>query len=213
MASLPLRAKSLLLCGLLIATVSTAATARANSIAVWNFNDQDLLVDRGAGTLTTNTSGNSFSSGTIVNADNGDAAGKDLTVSGSTNNSKGFLFTIDLTGYINPTLNYATQRSSSGFTTQSWAYSTDGGMTFTPTTVVSPDTTYSTKSVDLSALAHYSGTVEFTMTLAGGTSSGNNRFDNIVFSGDALPAAPLPPAAAMGFAALLGTALWRKVRR
>src|SRR6266536_3535378 len=31
-----------------------ATTAQADEIAIWNFNDSDLIVDRGAGLLTTN---------------------------------------------------------------------------------------------------------------------------------------------------------------
>ena len=56
--------------------------AHADEIAVWNFNDNDLSVDHGAGTLTTNLvpANVVFFSGSSLNARQGDAAGNALSL-------------------------------------------------------------------------------------------------------------------------------------
>ena len=64
--------------------------ARADEIAIWNFNDSDLIVDHGSGALTTNfnlanvvfTLG-----GSSINARLGDPAGQSLTLQGGTSNA------------------------------------------------------------------------------------------------------------------------------
>jgi hypothetical protein len=44
--------------------LSSAPAVKADEIAVWNFNDANLLVDRGQGTLTTTAVNIMFLSGT-----------------------------------------------------------------------------------------------------------------------------------------------------
>lgn len=64
---------SALFCLLLLWPVRTA---RADEIGIWNFNDSNLTVDHGAGTLQSSFSSIGFASGTTVNARLGDFAAK-----------------------------------------------------------------------------------------------------------------------------------------
>ena len=67
-----------------------AQQVKADEIAIWNFNDSDLVVDHGTGTLSTNfnlvnvlfTQG-----GTTTNARQGDVAGQSMTLQGGTSNA------------------------------------------------------------------------------------------------------------------------------
>ena len=168
---------------------------------------------------TTNTELNAFT-GTSVNADtsigmstvtSGAAALAVLGGLSSAANGKSMVFAFSMSGYAGLSISYATQRTSTGFTSQVLEYSTDGvnwqligantsiqsSFSALPspggvTTVFSGIT-----GLDGSAVAYVR------MTLTGATSSsGNNRFDNFVFSADVVPA---PGAMALlGVAGLLG---------
>ncbi|MGN6366788.1 MAG: hypothetical protein ACTHN5_00725 [Phycisphaerae bacterium] len=227
MVARALRSNLLMALGFAVAgslgVLGAGGVARADSIAVWNFNDGDLLVDHGAATnaLTPSapSSVSSGSSGTATNEVSGDTAGKDLIFTagaGLANNGQSLLFSMDLTGYTGVTLTYATERSSTGFTTQTWEYSTDNWATFTTTSAITPPTSSygsTAASVDLSGLTGTLGTVQFKVTLTGATGSGGtNHFDNVLFAGTPV-AAPLPSAAGMGIAALAGAALLAAGRR
>lgn len=181
--------------------VATATAANAATIAVWNFNDgtstvqatlttQLLSVDResavGTPTLASSLTPTA-NTGVTNNADSGDSAGKDLTVTSPGSSSTGTLtFSINLTGYQAPSVSYAIQRSTAGYQTQTWAYSTNGGTTFTSVTPdVSAPTSYATRSVDFSSIAALTNNpnAQFRVTMSGATSTGNNRYDNVVFAG------------------------------
>jgi hypothetical protein len=64
-------------------------TVFADEIAIWNFNDSDLVVDHGTGILTSNfVSANIlFAAGTTNNARLGDPAGQALSLQGGTSNT------------------------------------------------------------------------------------------------------------------------------
>ena len=66
---------------LLLLLAATAPAALADELAIWNFNDSDLIVDHGSGTLVTNLNVANilFASGTTNNARLGDAAGQSLS--------------------------------------------------------------------------------------------------------------------------------------
>ena len=198
-----------------------AGSARADSIAVWNFNDADLFsVDHGAATSTLTTTAptavSQGSSGSPLNEVPGDTAGKDLIFTAGAsevNNGQSLLFTVDLTGFTGVTLKYATDGTGTGFMSQSWAYSTNNGTSFTSTTTITPTTGYAIATVDLSGLGSFSGVAEFRVTLTGATGAqGTNHFDNVVFAGTPV-AAPLPSAAGMGVVGLLGAAVLTMKRR
>src|SRR6185295_10716183 len=75
-----------LVCLLLL--TSSAPAAFADELAVWNFNDSNLTVDHGSGTLATNINAVNvlFAAGTTNNARQGDAAGQALSLQGGTSN-------------------------------------------------------------------------------------------------------------------------------
>ena len=186
-----------------------ASSASAALLAYWDFNvggvggtaqtantaPTSLAATTGSGTLTyTGTStAPSYFSGTTVNGVTGETAGSAYSPVGGTqsgsvyaNNGSAIQFSLSLTGYTAPVVTYATQRTSTGFTTQAWSYSTDGGTTFTTlTSITSIPTAFATQTIDfsgVSALANLS-TALFRVTLTGATAAaGNNRFDNIQFN-------------------------------
>src|SRR5689334_25263702 len=76
------RRLSLASLALVVFCLSSAPAVKADEIAVWNFNDANLIVDRGFGTLTTtsNPANLTFLSGTTFNASMGDPAGLALAI-------------------------------------------------------------------------------------------------------------------------------------
>jgi len=89
---------------------------------------------------------------------------------------------VNLTGYADPILTFATQRTGTGFNSNQVAYSTDN-TTFT--NFLSPynaPTSFALQTFDFSSINVLDGaaTAYFRITLNGATSgAGNNRFDNI----------------------------------
>ena len=135
-----------------------------------------------------------------------------LTSGGTTAaNGKSMVFKFSMSNLANLSISYATQRTGSGFTSQVLQYSTDGvawttigsntsiqssfSATISPPGVV---TSFSTNGLDGASVAYVR------VTLTGATAAtGNNRFDNFVFSADAVPA---PGAMALlGVAGLIGS--------
>ena len=121
-------------------------------------------------------------------------------------NGKSMVFKFSMSNLANLSISYATQRTSTGFNSQVLEYSTDGiswssigsntsiqssfSASASPAAVV---TSFSTSGLDGVSVAYVR------MTLTGATnSSGNNRFDNFIFSADAVPSP--------GALALLGVA-------
>lgn len=105
-----------------------------------------------------------------------------ICLTGYTTTSKSIVFKTSTIGYQNINLLYATRRSTSGWTTQTWMYSTDGTTfnSFTGNTVT-PGTSYASASVDLSAVTAINNVatlyLKVVFTTASGTGS-NNRIDN-----------------------------------
>jgi hypothetical protein len=188
-----------------LATFAAVTAANGATIAAWNYNNNltvpelmAVTTDNAVGTptMTSQFAGNSFG-GSVIGAVAGDAAGQAYSpqqnVGGATGgaNQNGFSMTysINLTGYTAPTLTYASQRTSTGFTTQQWAYSTDGGANFTNlgSGVTGLPTAFALQTVDFSGITLLANNplAQFRMTLTGATAAaGNNRIDNTVFSGN-----------------------------
>src|SRR5688572_11972335 len=172
--------------------LSSAATVKADSIAVWNFNDSNLIVDRGQGTLTTtaNHANIIFLTGTTMNASMGDPAGMALAIQGGANlqnNGSILELRVSTLGFTNITIAWVVQRSDTGFNDVVNRESNDGGATFfgfgrsTPNTNFwggSHTTLFSPSSSDNNPLF----TVQIILNGAT-TEAGNIRFDNIVVSG------------------------------
>jgi len=180
---------TLFLCLLLL----SADTARADEIAIWNFNDSDLTVDHGAGTLTTNfnLANVLFAAGTTNNARQGDPAGQALSLqagTGNVNNGRNITFHVSTAGFASIVVSFATQGTGTGFTSNQFQYSLDGvtfvdfGSPYTPLAVFGA----------LPFIFNLSGitglndnpNAAFRIVFNGATSAtGNNRIDNLVVEG------------------------------
>ena len=108
-----------LICAVLL-FLATAQAALADELAVWNFNDSNLTVDHGNGTLTSNLIAANilFAAGTTNNARQGDVAGQALSLQGGTgtaNNGRNLTFNVSTLGFSNIIVSFATQGTSTGF--------------------------------------------------------------------------------------------------
>lgn len=169
--------------------LASAATVKADAIAVWNFNDSNLIVDHGQGTLITTATNITFLSGTTFLGVPGDPAGMALTIPGGANlQNNGSILELHVStlGYTNITISWAFQRSDTGFNSVVERESIDG-TTFTGFGFSSPSTNFwggsHTTFFSPSAIDN-NPFFAVRITLSGATSeAGNIRFDNIVVSG------------------------------
>lgn len=172
--------------------LSSAVTVKADEIAVWNFNDSNLIVDRGQGTLTTtaNPANIIFLTGTTMNASMGDPAGMALAIQGGANlqnNGSILELRVSTVGFTNITIAWVVQRSETGFFNVVNRESDDGGATFFGFGSGTPNTnSWGGHHVTLFSPSPSDNNPLFTVQiiLNGATSeAGNIRFDNIVVSG------------------------------
>src|SRR5215213_4069061 len=181
-----------LICAVLIFFAASQA-ARADELAVWNFNDSNLNVDHGSGTLTTtiNAANVSFAAGTTNNARLGDSAGQSLSIQGGTgtaNNGRNITFNVSTLGFSNIVVSFATQGTSTGFNSNQFQYSLDGinfvdfGAPYVPLTAFGTlPLVFSLSSI---LALNNNPNAAFRIVFNGATSStGNNRIDNVVFEG------------------------------
>ena len=181
-----------LICAVLLLAAASEA-ARADELAVWNFNDSNLNVDRGNGTLTSNLIAANilFAAGTTNNARQGDIAGQALSLQGGTgvvNNGRNVTFNVSTLGFSNIVVSFATQGTSTGFNSNQFQYSLDGlnFVDFGPPYV--PLSAFGTVPVvfTLSSILGLNNnpTAAFRIVFNGATSStGTNRIDNFVVDG------------------------------
>lgn len=109
----------------------------------------------------------------------------------SSANGKFITFLVNMTGYSNLVISYATQKTSTGFATQTWEYSTNG-TTWNPIQVVSTvPTSFAVQTLSTVTGLDNISTAYVRLTLAGATAAaGNNRLDNIQFNAS-VAAAPV----------------------
>lgn len=200
----------------------------ADEIAIWNFNDSDLIVDHGTGTLTTNfnlvnvlfTQG-----GTSTNARQGDLAGQSITLQGGTsnaNNGRSLNLSVSTVGLNNIVISFATQGTSTGFNSNQLQYSLDGVAFVNFGVPYTPPLAFGLVTFNLSSIAGLNDNpnAAFRIVFNGATSAaGNNRIDNLVVEGQSI-ATPIPePASIMtlslGLTATLATRFraWRRKPR
>jgi hypothetical protein len=177
--------------------------AISNTIAVWNFNDgasgTDLgfIVDRGNGFLASNFAASSigYTTGSSINSQDGDPAGQALRLTGNSNNGKNLTWLVNTSGFDSIDVNFATVRTSTGFSNNQFLYSIDSGLHWLDFGNFSPATSFALQSFDLRGIAglNNNSTAGFRIVFGGATStSGNTRIDNFMVAGSPMPPAPDP---------------------
>ena len=214
-----------LICLLLLLTASAPA-ALADELAIWNFNDSDLIVDHGNGTLTTNFNPANvlFAAGTTNNARLGQPAGQALSLQGGTgtaNNGRNVTFNVSTLGFSNIIVSFASQGTSTGFNSNQFQYSLDG-ITFVDFGLpYAPATTFGAVpfvfSLETIAGLNNNPNAAFRILFDGATTStGNNRIDNVVVEGSAAAPpteVPEPATASLLLSGLSGVYAARRRRR
>ena len=190
-----------LICAVLIFLAASRA-ANADELAVWNFNDSDLNVDHGSGTLTSNLNVANilFAAGTTTNARLGDPAGQALSLQGGTgnaNNGRNITFAVSTAGFANIVVSFATQGTSTGFNSNQFQYSLDGTSFVDFNPPYAPATAFGAVPLVFSLEAvvglNNNPNAAFRIVFNGATSStGNNRIDNIVVEGTSTTSTTIP---------------------
>jgi hypothetical protein len=156
--------------------------------------------------------------GTTVNAQPSVDSGGSISIQGGTGNANNggyFQFAFSMAGLTDLTVSYATQRTSTGFNSQVWSWSTDGS-TFTDfQTLDSIPTAFANAGGNPifsgPAALDNAATAFLRVTFDGATNAtGNNRLDNITLT--AVPEPSTVALAAMGLG-LTGFAARRRLRK
>ena len=167
--------------------------ALADPIAIWNFNDSDLAVDHGAGTLVSNfnVTNIGFAAGTTNNARLGDPAGQALSLQGGTsnaNNGRNITVNVSTVGYENIIVSFATQGTATGFNSNQFQYSLNGATFVDFGSPYAPPTAFGTVPIvfNLGGITGLNNNpnAAFRIVFNGATSAtGTNRIDNFVVEG------------------------------
>jgi hypothetical protein len=200
----------------IVAGGAMAATANAGLVAYWDFNDSQTGVggslgvlnpggynaQQGSGVMSTNITPNTNTttpngtlgtfSGSSVNLLAPSGSGGALAIQNGAsglNNGNWIQFKISTVGYGSSlVLNYASQRTATGFTDQAISYSTDGINFSSLTTVNGLPSAFALQTVNFGALGVYNqANLYVRFTFSGGSTSasnGNNRIDNVQFNAD-----------------------------
>lgn len=180
----------------LMGALATAPASAQTLISYFNFNgltnaadpgNNPINADSGNGVITNNfEAANAINfTGTTVNAEFSDVAGRALAVQGGTsnvNNGRNITLQLDTTGWFDLNLSFATQRTATGFNSNQLSYSTDG-VNFTDfAAAYNPETAFAVQAFDLSGVSAIENqeNVFLRITFTGATTaSGNNRIDNL----------------------------------
>lgn len=195
---------------------------QANEIAIWNFNDSNLIVDHGMCVVTTDIIAANilFAAGTTNNARLGNPAGQALSLqggSGTANNGRHITFNVSTLGFSNIVVSFATQGSSTGFNNNQFQYSLDGitfvnfGPAYTPATAFgSVPLVFTLTSI---AGLNDNANAAFRIVFNGASSAtGTNRIDNFVVEGSP-SGVPEPTTAILLVSGLSGLYGLRKRRK
>lgn len=200
----------------------TSQATKANEIGIWNFNDSNLIVDHGTGLLTTDVIAANilFAAGTTNNARLGNPAGQALSLQGGTgtaNNGRNITFSVSTLGFSNIVVSFATQGTSTGFTSNQFQYSLDGitfvdfGPPYVPATAFgSVPLVFTLTSI---AGLNDNANAAFRIVFSGASSAtGTNRIDNFVVEGTP-SGVPEPTTAILLLSGLSGLYRARQSRR
>jgi hypothetical protein len=187
--------------GLII--VATMGWAQSQQIHYFNFNDnvpgtnvswpQSVPAKIGSGTLTHDfTQAYSFG-GTVLNGNTDEVNGGSFVPRGGVemvNNGRFFTLHLSTKGYRNIVLSYPTQRTATGFSTQTIEYTINGTEWIQKQVITEIPTAWAVYTIDFSDAPAVNDNEKFAVrfTLTGSTAeAGNNRFDNISLTGETIP--------------------------
>lgn len=198
-----------------ILMISTTAVNAQTQLAAWSFPSTQaapntptsylaefgeqvgtagIYADGSNGSSTFSQSSNpeltNFAGSTINDPKSTPANTGSISIANSSANGKSIVIKLSTLGYENPVVTYATRGTSTGFTTHTWAYSTDGtNFTNASTITGRTSTSYSLQTVDLTNYDDVDDavTVYLKITFTGATNAtGNNRVDNFQIHADEL---------------------------
>ena len=169
---------------------AVAAAPNMPKVIKSNFGDATLHMNgtNGSSDWVAVTSGNELTSfaGTTVNAADGFSTSTTapalLALLNQAANGKSIVFAIDMSNREDLTISYASQRSGTGFTSHTWAYSTDASSWTSLDAITNIASSYATITVPTITGLDGVKTAFVRLTVTGATAAaGNNRFDNIQF--------------------------------
>lgn len=154
----------------------------SNGSSLWNSAASNTELNAFTGSATVNIAPG-FSTTTGTGALALVAGGSSAT--GFAANGKSAVFVVDMSGKRDLTVSYATQRASTGFTTQDWAYSTDGTnwVALQSVTGTAIPTSFAAVTLGKATGLDDVSTAYLRMTVSGATTTaGNVRLDNMQFN-------------------------------
>ena len=181
-------------------TPGTASIGSRTPVHYWNFNSNNLLIPTytiGGGNLfyTAGGAADAISTGSALNARNGDAAGAGLRLR---NPAGTFILNLPTSNYKDFIFSFATQRSNNGAQQNIISYSIDGTNFITDSlkpNIHQLDTTWQSFFYDFTGIKRANDNPNFKIRIAFAVSdtgtSGNDRYDNISLDGNIIN--PLPP--------------------
>ena len=195
----------------IIAMIAIPAIGNTSTLHYWNFNSNasvpTLLIPSvslingasiqftpGASSIIDAVGGTGQNFSVLnLNARNGDVSGTHLRV----NNPLGseLLFNIPTIGYKDIRVSFSTRRSGSGAGIQYWAYSLDGVNFIGIDTLIVLDADPVLRQIDLSLISaldnNPNAKIRVQFAQGAGSTTGNNRFDNIAIDGKIIPPSTL----------------------
>lgn len=164
-----------------------AAAPNTPTTIIANFGTGSIYLNgsNGSSSWTTSTSGNELNAfgGTTLNNGVGFSTNTTLgalaLVNSSANNKK-LVFSFDMLGYTDLVVSYATQKTSTGFSSQLWEYSLNGTSWTAVQSVNTMTTSFSTQTLSTISALNNQSNVFLRLTVSGASATnGNNRLDNI----------------------------------